>query len=203
MKKNLSQHGQDIEVLKGVDLSVSAGESIAVMGVSGSGKTTLLHILAGIEGYDGGRVEIGGGRAGLVFQHHYLVPELNAIENVALAARISGTDKSESLRLAAQGLAAVGLEARADHLPAELSGGEMARVAIARALSTSPRVILADEPTGNLDEKTKEKIQQLLFDVATAHNAALVIVTHDPHLAALASACYHLEHGVLSKRAPF
>lgn len=190
--------GRDVHVLERVSMAVHEGTSAAIMGVSGSGKTTLLHILAGIEDEDSGTLEITGGRAGLIFQHHYLIPELSALENVVIAARIGGTPKKQAFRRGAELLEEVGLSERAEHFPAELSGGEMARVGIARALVTDPRLILADEPTGSLDEQTKEKIQTLLFNVVENHNSALVLVTHDQAVASRADTIYHLEHGRLS-----
>jgi predicted ABC-type transport system involved in lysophospholipase L1 biosynthesis ATPase subunit len=189
--------GGRLEILRGVNLSADEAEAVAVMGVSGSGKTTLLHILAGIETPDEGEVVIDGVRAGLIFQLHHLLPELNALENVALAGRLNGRARGEAFEEAGRLLDEVGLGSRATHLPSEMSGGEVARVAIARALAADPRVILADEPTGNLDESTSETIQALLFDRVRAHRKTLVIVTHDSRVAARADRTVHLAYGVL------
>ena len=189
--------GGRLVILQGVNLAVARGESAAVMGASGSGKTTLLHLLAGIEPADSGTVETPAGRTGLVFQHHYLLPELDARENVALGARLAGGAKAAAFSRADELLAAVGLAPRARHLPAELSGGELARVALARALAAEPAVILADEPTGNLDETTAGAVLDALFRVVRDAGAALVLVTHDPEVAARADRVLRLEHGTL------
>ena len=194
---------------------VSRSESLAIMGTSGSGKTTLLNILAGIDAADSGEVTVEGGvatsgvvseeartidskgRPGLVFQLHCLLPEFSAMENVAIAARIQGAPRAAAESRARALLDEVGLTSRAEHLPSELSGGESARVAMARALVTDPAVILADEPTGNLDEETSTTVQDLLFGLVARHARSLVIVTHDPGVAARAQRTLKLEHGVL------
>ncbi len=186
-----------LPILRGIDMHVGEGEAVAVMGSSGSGKTTLLHILSGIETADAGRVEVLGGRPGLVFQAHYLVPELDARENVALAARLAGVGRAEAMARADRLLEEVGLAARALHHPAELSGGEAARVALARSLASSPRVVLADEPTGSLDEENAARVLDLLFAAVRAHGVTLVLVTHDAAVAARADRTLKLEHGVL------
>lgn len=186
-----------LPILRGVDLVVEEGEAVAIMGASGSGKTTLLHILSGIESADAGVVELIGGRPGLVFQAHYLVPELDARENVALAARLAGVAKTAALSAADRLLREVGLTDRARHRPAELSGGEAARVALARSLASSPRVVLADEPTGSLDEENAKRVLDLLFAAVRAHRVTLVLVTHDADVAARADRTLKLEHGVL------
>ena len=188
-------NGQKLEVLKGASFEISKGESLAIMGVSGSGKTTLLHIAAGIDIADSGFVKTG--RIGLIFQAHYLLPEFDCRENVSIAARIQGIDKNSADVRAERILQEVGLGERMWHLPSELSGGETARVAIARALAIEPEVILADEPTGSLDEKTSENIKNLLFELVKRHNTALVIVTHDSTLSSRADRTLHLEHGIL------
>lgn len=189
--------GGHLPILRGVSMAVDEGEAVAVMGASGSGKTTFLHILAGLEPADAGTVVLPHGRPGLVFQAHYLVPELDARENVALSARIAGWSRAEALAAADRLLGEVGLSERAGHRSDELSGGEAARVALARALVTSPRVVLADEPTGNLDEENAVRVLDLLLRSVRAHRAALVLVTHDATVAARADRTLKLEHGVL------
>lgn len=196
-KSFLLPDGRRLAILRDVNLELRRGESVAIMGVSGSGKTTLLHVLAGIEPADDGDVRRAGGRVGLVFQHHYLLPELSAEENVALAGRIAGQGTATALARGRELLAEVGLSERFTHLPSELSGGEMARVALARALIASPAVVLADEPTGNLDEDTSLQVQELLFGLVRRHGTALLIVTHEPAVAARADRTHRLEHGVL------
>lgn len=194
--------GRRLEVLRGVSMSVAKGEAVAIMGASGSGKTTLLHILAGLEEGDGGSATIGhtracesGARAGLIFQLHYLLPELSAEENVALAARLAGCSRSAATLLARERLREVGLAERAGHMPSELSGGEIARVAIARALASGSEVLLADEPTGSLDEETSRTVQKILFETVRRGGKTLVIVTHDGAVAAQADRILRLEKG--------
>ena len=180
-----------LPVLTDVSLEVFAGESVSIRGSSGSGKTTLLQQLGGLDQPDTGKVRILAPGAGLVaprsslgrgvgfvFQNYQLMPELTALENVALAARIAGTPELSANAAARALLVQVGLGARLDHLPAKLSGGECQRVAIARALVNSPSVILADEPTGNLDERTGAEIIDLLLVVVADRGAALALVTH-------------------------
>ena len=178
-----------LEVLRGVDLDIAPGESVSIRGESGSGKSTLLNLLAGLDSPDSGSVawaglaDTGAGRRaaflGMVFQSFYLVPELDALANVLLARRILGGLDSAAKRRALELLAQVGLAERARHLPAHLSGGERQRVALARALMNSPRLILADEPTGNLDERTGNAVIELLLGLCASANAALVLVTHN------------------------
>ena len=178
-----------LEVLRGVDLDIAAGESVSVRGESGSGKSTLLNLLAGLDAPDSGTVAWGGStdtgarrRAaylGMVFQSFYLVPELDALANVLLARRILGGVDAAARARARELLGQVGLSERAHHLPSHLSGGERQRVALARALMNSPRLILADEPTGNLDEGTGNAVVELLLGLCASANAALVLVTHN------------------------
>jgi len=178
-----------LEVLRGVDLEVEAGESVSIRGESGSGKSTLLNLLAGLDSPDSGSVtwagsaDTGAGRRaaflGMVFQSFYLVPELDALANVLLARRILGGLDGTARARARELLAHVGLAERAHHLPSHLSGGERQRVALARALMNSPRLILADEPTGNLDEGTGNGVIELLLGLCSSANAALVLVTHN------------------------
>ena len=189
-----------LEVLKGVSLSVAPGEVVAITGASGAGKTTLLEILGTLSSPDSGTLRIGskdvlampekekaafrGKRIGFVFQAHHLLPEFTAEENVMIPALIAGVSPAKAKTRARELLAAVGLEERRDHKPAELSGGESQRVAIARAIVNAPEVVFADEPTGNLDSVTKEEIHRLIFDLRERSGQTFVIVTHDPVLAA-------------------
>jgi predicted ABC-type transport system involved in lysophospholipase L1 biosynthesis ATPase subunit len=200
-----------LPVLTDVSLEVFAGESVSIRGSSGSGKTTLLQQLGGLDQPDAGEVRILAPGAGLVapraslgrgvgfvFQNYQLMPELTALENVALAARIAGTPSLSADAAARALLTQVGLGARLEHLPAKLSGGECQRVAIARALVNRPSVILADEPTGNLDERTGAEIMDLLLGVVAERGAALVLVTHSREFAERAGRRLVLSGGVLS-----
>lgn len=200
-----------LEVLGGVDFSAAEGEVVAIMGASGAGKTTLLQILGTLSSPDSGMLTIDGedvlslkgndlaafrcSHIGFVFQSHHLLPEFTALENVMIPAIIAGTDSHEAKNKAKELLEKVGLEDRASHRPAELSGGEQQRVAIARALVNSPSVIFADEPTGNLDSHTKEEIHTLLFNLRKEFGKTIVIVTHDPELAALCDRTLHMVDG--------
>ena len=194
------QQGADrIEVLNGVDLTLAAGELVALIGRSGSGKSTLLHILAGLEDADEGEVILAGqplqsvgneARAalrnrhlGFVYQMHHLLAEFTALENVAMPLRIAGTGRKDAAEAAAEMLAQVGLEARTAHRPAELSGGERQRVAVARALINDPRVVLADEPTGNLDRTSAEQVMALITDLCRSRGVGFLIATHDGNVA--------------------
>lgn len=188
-------------VLRGVDLEVGRGEIVSIMGASGAGKSTLLQILGTLSTPDGGRLEIDGTdvsvlsgnalsafrnrRIGFVFQAHHLLPEFTALENVMIPALIAGRDKREAKGAAGALLETVGLGGRLGHKPAALSGGEQQRVAIARALINSPAILLADEPSGNLDSKTKEEVHRLFFSLRDSLGQTIVIVTHDPDLAAM------------------
>ena len=200
-----------LPVLTDVSLEVFAGESVSIRGSSGSGKTTLLQQLGGLDQPDAGEVrvlapDVGlvapraslGRGVGFVFQNYQLMPELTALENVALAARIAGVPALSATAAARALLTQVGLGARLEHLPAKLSGGECQRVAIARALVNRPSVILADEPTGNLDERTGAEIMDLLLGVVAERGAALVLVTHSREFAERAGRRLVLSGGVLS-----
>ena len=196
-------------VLREVDLTVHAGESVSIRGSSGSGKTTLLQLLGGLDVADGGsaqflvpgrglvsaRRHLGQG-VGFVFQNYQLMPELTALENVFLAAQIAGYRATPADAQAL--LSTVGLAHRFHHLPGQLSGGECQRVAIARALLNRPSVLLADEPTGNLDETTGAEVMHLLLQVVAERQTALVLVTHSREFAARASRQYVLSNGMLS-----
>ena len=192
----------ELEVLKGVSLGVRQGEVVSVVGASGAGKTTLLQIMGTLSRPDAGRVEIGGedpfalgdkvlsrfrnDRIGFVFQFHHLLPEFSAFENVCIPGLIGRRPRAEVERRAAELLALVGLTARRDHKPGQLSGGEQQRVAIARAIVNAPAVLLADEPSGNLDTRNREEIHRLFFDLRDELGQTVVIVTHDERLAAMA-----------------
>ena len=192
----------DLEVLRGVSLEVKEGEIVSIVGASGAGKTTLLQIMGTLLPADGGEVEIAGVKVfglnekrtaefrnrhiGFVFQFHNLLPEFSALENVMMPALIGGLSRKEAKLRATELLEAVGLTDRADHKPAQLSGGEQQRVAIARALINRPSVIFADEPTGNLDTHNRDEIQRLLFDVREKFGQTIVMVTHDEKLAEMA-----------------
>ena len=189
-----------LSVLQGVDFSVGAGESVSIRGESGSGKSTLLNILAGLDRADAGELFWGAEAAhslslgeltarrgrflGMVFQSYYLIPELDALANVLMGARLIGGVGAPERDRATALLKRVGLAERSAHLPAQLSGGERQRVAVARALMNRPKLILADEPTGNLDERTGEEVISLLLEVCAEEKTALVLVTHNPAHAA-------------------
>ncbi|RMH55682.1 MAG: ATP-binding cassette domain-containing protein [Candidatus Hydrogenedentota bacterium] len=196
-KSFLNPDGSPLPILKDASIQVEVGRTVAVMGSSGSGKTTLLHILAGIESPDGGEIRSSVEHPGLVFQHHYLMPEFTAWENVAMAARLAGKERRAAREIAEEYLRAVGLLERRKHLPTELSGGELARAGLARALAAESGLILADEPTGSLDEETSEQVTEVLFRTVRDRGAALVVVTHDPKVAARADRLFRLEHGRL------
>ncbi len=200
-----------LEVLKGIDFSAEAHEIVSIMGASGAGKSTLLQILGTLSRPDGGSLLVDGcdvlrlqgdalaafrgRRIGFVFQAHHLLPEFTAEENVLIPALIAGVPMKEARRKAVRLLGEVGLQARLDHKPAELSGGEQQRVAIARALVNDPAVLFADEPTGNLDSATKQEIHKLLFDLRDRLGQTIVIVTHDPELAALCDRTLTMKDG--------
>lgn len=188
LRKSYLSGDRRIEVLRGVDLEVAAGESVSIRGESGSGKSTLLNLLSGLDAPDAGTIEWSGAaptvarRAeflGMVFQSFYLIPELNAEQNVLMAARILRAPGATERARAKEMLGRVGLAERAHHLPTQLSGGERQRVAISRALMNSPRLILADEPTGNLDEHTGDGVIELLLALCRDTQTALVLVTHN------------------------
>ena len=191
-----------LEVLRGVSLEVAPHEVVSVVGASGAGKTTLLQIIGTLSRPDSGRVEIDGAdpfalgdralsqfrneRIGFVFQFHHLLPEFSAFENVCIPGYIGRRPRAEVERRADELLSLVGLAARRDHRPGQLSGGEQQRVAIARALINAPAVLLADEPSGNLDTRNREEIHRLFFDLRDELGQTIVIVTHDEGLAAMA-----------------
>ena len=189
---------QPIEVLKGVSFSVSAGEKVAILGRSGSGKSTLLHILGGLLKPTSGKV-LRPRNFGFVFQAYHLMPELTVLENVMLPAQSWRTPlaRATALSRAVELLGKDGLKDRLDHLPAELSGGERQRVALARALVTDPELVLADEPTGNLDALTGADILKMLTELSSDGKTALVMVTHSQEAAAICDRCLTLQDGKL------
>ncbi|HEU0054112.1 MAG TPA: ABC transporter ATP-binding protein [Longimicrobium sp.] len=205
--------GQPIRVLDGVELEVAPGESISVIGKSGSGKSTLLHVLGGLDVPNLGEVRLGGRllsalgeeelakvratQVGFVFQFHHLLREFTALENVMMPQLIAGTANGAARERARSLLAEVGLEGRLGHKPSQLSGGEQQRVAVARALANRPLVLLADEPSGNLDPETSEVLHDLFFQVCREEGAAMVLVTHDLALAARADRVLRLQGGHL------
>lgn len=210
LRKVFNTGGEGLEVLKGVDLAVRAGELVAVMGESGVGKSTLLHLLGTLDRPTAGQLQIAGTdvlnlgdqalsrfrnrHIGFVFQFHYLLPEFTALENVLLPARVAGVDRrKEVLEL----MDFVGLADRLDHRPGSLSGGECQRVAMVRALVTQPLVVLADEPSGNLDERASESLHQLLAELARERGQAFVVMTHDRKLAQSMDRRGRIEAGVL------
>ena len=199
LKKRFKLPGQKpIEVLRGVNFSVRSGEKVAIVGRSGAGKSTLLNILGGLERPTSGRVTRPK-NIGFVFQQYHLLPELTVLENVVLPTMSSHWDGNVSFprKRAVELLEKVGLKDRRDHLPSELSGGEMQRVALARALVTDPELVLADEPTGNLDAMTGAEILKMLSDLSAGSTTALVMVTHSPEAAAICDRVLTLENGVL------
>ncbi len=203
----------EVTVLRSVELSVARGERVAIIGASGSGKSTLLHLLAGLELATQGRVSVDGQDLsklsdkargllrnqcmGFVYQFHHLLPEFSAVENVAMPLLIRGESQDTAYAQARKLLSTIGLGERLEHRPVELSGGERQRCAIARALITEPSVVLADEPTGNLDEGTADAVFEMLLELNQRVGTALVMVTHDSRLAARMDKVYRLEAGVL------
>jgi putative ABC transport system ATP-binding protein len=206
---------EELRVLRGLDLDIPRGEFLALMGPSGSGKSTLLNLLAGLDRPSAGSVEVGGQRidqlseralarwrarhVGLVFQFYNLLPVLSAAKNVELPLLLQPLSRSQRRQQVATALALVGLEPRASHLPRQLSGGEQQRVGIARAIVTDPTLILADEPTGDLDRKNGDGILDLLQALNREHGKTIVMVTHDPHAATRASRTLHLLDGQLER----
>lgn len=213
LARSFTQGGKTIHVLRGVDLSVQAGEIVALLGPSGSGKSTLLQAVGLLEGGFEGSIRIGGQQAaalddkgrtrlrrdmlGFVYQFHHLLPDFTATENVVLPQLVRGTAKPAATSRANELLSTLGLSERLDHRPAALSGGEQQRVAVARALANRPLLVLADEPTGNLDEKTADRVLAEFVRLVRGEGAAALIATHNERLAAQMDRVVRLQDGVL------
>jgi len=213
LTKRYDQGGLDVEVLKGVNLDIGIGERVAIMGASGSGKSTLLHLLGGLEKASGGEVVLDGvninqvGAAelarlrnkslGFIYQSHHLLGEFTVLENVAMPLLIGGESVKQAGIRASALLQRVGLGHRIEHKPGELSGGERQRAAVARALINKPCLILADEPTGNLDSKTAHQVYQLMLELNQELNVSFLVVTHDNELAARIGKVLHMEDGLI------
>ena len=213
LTRSFEQGGVRIDVLRGIDLSVAPGEIVALLGPSGSGKSTLLQAVGLLEGGFGGKIEIAGtdattlssdartalrrDRIGFVYQFHHLLPDFNALENVVLPQLIAGTEQTAAAQRASDLLSALGLAERLDHRPSQLSGGEQQRVAVARALANKPALVLADEPTGNLDEATADKVLAQFLELVRGQGSATLVATHNERLAARMDRVVRLHEGVL------
>lgn len=212
--RNIQKKYGDLQVLKGVDLAINKGEIVSIVGSSGAGKSTLLHILGTLDTADAGeiflenkRIDQLKGKAlarfrnehiGFVFQFHHLLPEFNALENVCIPGWIAGRKKKEVAARAAELLDTLHLKDRMDNKPQQLSGGEQQRVAIARALINSPKIIFADEPTGNLDSKNAKELHELFIQLRARFNQTFLIVTHNEELASVSDRTIHMKDGKIS-----
>ena len=213
--KTFRDGNKQVEVLKGIDIDIGQAEMVAIVGSSGSGKSTLLHVLGGLDSPDKGDVIIAGEninklsikkqgelrnrRLGFVYQFHHLLAEFSALENVTIPLIIGGSSEFKAKQRAKEIIAKVGLSDRLTHTPSELSGGERQRIAIARAMVTRPSCILADEPTGNLDQTTAGAVNDLMFELNRDENTSFLIVSHDLKLASAMQTQYELVNGVLTK----
>jgi lipoprotein-releasing system ATP-binding protein len=213
VKKSYQLEEKVLPVLRGISLEVAQGQIVAIIGSSGAGKSTLLHIIGALDTASSGEVKVAGQalhtmrtaeladfrnrHIGFVFQFHHLLPEFTAAENVAMPLLIRGVAMRAALARAAEHLELVGLSERANHKPAELSGGEQQRVAVARALIPKPDLVLADEPSGNLDSENGERLHTLLWEISRRENRAFIIVTHNVDLAGRADRVLHMRDGVL------
>ena len=214
--KSFAQGSKSIEVLSGIDFSVREGETTGIIGASGSGKSTFLYLLAGLDRQSEGEVAIDGQslsllsenamanfrnlKIGFIYQFHHLMPEFSARENIALPALISGKPRSEAFSLADQMLLKLDIKRRSSHLPSELSGGERQRVAIGRSLINNPSLVLADEPTGNLDEENSQIVEELMLDLSSSLETSFVVVTHDESFARRLRKIFVLKNGKLAER---
>ena len=215
LEKTYKTESETLTILKNLDLTIEKGSKIVIVGESGSGKSTFLNIVGGLDTATSGIVKAGPYEItsldekqisqyrskflGLIFQFHYLLKDFTALENVFLPAYMAGLKKTEAIKKAKQLLCDVGLEGRADHLPSQLSGGERQRVAVARALINDPQIILADEPTGNLDPANAKMIGDLLFSMAVKYDKTLILVTHDMELASKGDKIYSIKEGMLNE----
>ena len=217
--KNFISGTETLHILKGINFEIEDGKSAAISGQSGSGKSTLLNIIGGIERPDEGIVVLGGKivitslsekeislyrskKVGFIFQFHYLLKDFTALENIMLPAYIAGLSKREAMDRAKSLLSDVNLEDRANHFPSQLSGGERQRIAVARSMVNDPVLILADEPTGNLDPQNSEIVAQLLYEGAQKRGKTLIVVTHDKNIARRADIMLVLNNGLLSEESP-
>lgn len=211
--KTYMQGENKLEILQNINLEVSCGETVSIVGSSGSGKSTFLHILSGLDKASSGEIYLDGDKisneadskicqirnkkVGFIYQFHHLLPEFTAIENVLMPILIKGNIVNQDRKLATEILAQIGLANRISHYPAELSGGERQRVAIARAVINNPKIVFADEPTGNLDNQTGNQVLEIFLRLQKELNTSLVIVTHDNEIAAKAMTRYRLHNGTL------
>lgn len=211
--ENIVKSYGNLKVLKGVSVSISAGEIVSVTGASGAGKSTLLHILSTLDHAESGEVVVDGinikslndkklaefrnQKIGFVFQFHHLLPEFNALENICIPAFIAGKSKKEAEKRAIELMQFLNLESRATHKPSELSGGEQQRVAVARALINQPSVLMADEPSGNLDSENSAQLHRLFFELRDKFNQTIVIVTHNEELAGMSDRRLYMRDGLI------
>lgn len=213
LRKTYTSGPQAVTVWEDIDLTVAPGESIAIIGASGSGKTSLLNVLGGLDELDAGVVKIAGQDLsvmtekartrvrnkdiGFVYQFHHLLPEFTALENIMMPLLLAGVDKKEAAKRASEGLLRLRMQGRGEHKPSELSGGERQRTAIARALVTKPKLVLLDEPTGNLDQSTASEVEKLMDELRQDVDTAFITVTHDQQLAHRMQRVYLLRNGTL------